>query len=155
MLVVKKSGAKLIAIFALVLFCYSVSWGADKEAWYCAGYVRIMIGKLPDTVAAQRKATTLVPIEKTIPGDLIFFGEIGKRWGCPNGFSGLVTHVEKGFILFVVGTTEPKSQVLLFPTKTYKGNEWYQFRPEIRTFEPHTDPPRPGDKNYKPKDEAQ
>lgn len=137
---------------ATIFFASSAnSWGTEKEAWYCAGYVKIAMSKLPDTVEKQRAVTSPVPIDKTIPGDLIFFGKIGKRWGCPNGFSGLVMHVDKGFIVFIVGVAEPKEQILLFPTKTYdKGNTWYQLHPQIRTFEPETDPPRPGDKNYKP-----
>lgn len=138
-------------VMASIFFSLSSnSWGAKKEAWYCAGFMRAIINKLPSTVEKQRVVTSPVPMEKTIPGDLIFFGKIGERWGCPNGFSGMVMSVGKGFIVFVVPVAVPKEQVLLFPIKTYKGNTWYRLHPQIRTFEPETDPPRPGDKNYKP-----
>lgn len=121
---------------------------AQEPAW-CGGYVKLVMDVLPATVAEQRKATSKIALPRTIPGDLIFFK--GTRWNCPDGVSGLVTNVGKGYIVFVTGVAEPKQQVMLLPSKALKdGSAWYELSPEIRTYQPETDPPRPGDKNYKP-----
>ncbi|MFA6901483.1 MAG: hypothetical protein WC236_00200 [Gallionellaceae bacterium] len=121
-----------------------------REPEHCGGFVKIAYTKLPESVADQRKVTTKVALEKVIPGDIIFFK--GTRWNCPDGISGLVTDIGKGFIVFVIGVAEPKEQIVLTPVWTFnKGNFWYQLNPEVKTFEPETDPPRPGDKGYKPK----
>lgn len=114
---------------------------SGEEPSHCGGYVKIAYTKLPDSVFEQRKVTAKVPVEKAMMGDIIFFK--GSRWGCPDGVSGLVTNVGKGFLVFVIGVAEPKEQVLLFPTESYKGNGWFHFFQDIRTFQPETDPPRP------------
>lgn len=131
---------------------HATSISAQNQPDYrCWGLVTVVMkNKLPAGVAAISKATASVPLKKVIPGDLVFFNKF-ERMGCPNGIVGLVTHVQKGVIIFVTWAANPNEQVIVLPTnKNYKGNLWYQFVPKIRTFEPKTDPPRPGEKGYKP-----
>lgn len=139
----------LITLFGCIIIGNSAA--AQESDFKCWGVAKVAIERLPDGVRAQRSATQSVPVNKVIPADLVFFSAV-PRLGCPNGIVGLVTKVQPGIITFVTFAAEPKEQLIIFPTKENpKGNLWYEWHPDFRTFEPETDPPRPGEKGYKPK----
>ncbi len=144
---------KRLLLCLMIIVCSPTPGHSGTNEDFCSDMPWVLYErKLPKSITNQRKATSEVKTEKVIMGDIVFFKGVGaERLGCPQGISGFVLEVRPGAIVFATFAAKPSEQVILFPqNESKKGNFWYDLAPEFRTLNPETDPPRPGDKDYKP-----
>jgi len=123
-----------VALACVTLFMPAHAADESLDCGFRAGMLLGTLLGLNDlTVTDQRQMTSAVPLTDAKEADLIFFKD-GRKWGCPDGVSGVITAVMPGKLKFGVSVVPGEQELRLPSAAEPKGNDWYQRKPEVRSI---------------------